>query len=469
MLLLVRVIPPSEYGRAGAVVGLLSVLNAFNCSGFMRAALQSTEDVEPNWSQHWSAGLYIQIALSLGCHALASLCRLADQYRPIATLLHLAAFGFLIDCPNCLGGLMLKRRMDFRRLRILSMIATLLSVGATVTLGLSGWGAFGIVLGYNVIPGVPCAIDLLLIRRWRPAAGWWRWPDWKTYRPALRFGMQQAAAGLLSGGRGALEAAVLPGAFGFVTMGLWNRAQALYATTAGRAGSVLVETVYPLLPRSAADGLRYPRHATLFLQGILWIALPAAVFLGLEGPQLSRLVYGNKWLAADPLLWPGAVAGLGLAAWGAGSAVMLAASRLRACFQLDVLAACTSAGALAVIWTGGGMGRYAWAVAAAQLLLAAVALRRAAELLRPDWSRVVLWPALAGSLAGAAAVLLWRDRAGAWPPPVSVLGSIAVFAAAYLVAVRILFPGSLFELVERLPGAPRVKGWLRLRAAEAKT
>jgi O-antigen/teichoic acid export membrane protein len=469
MLVLVRVIPPAEYGRAAAVVGLLALLNTLNCQAFLSHALQEPEGTEPDWSLHWSAGFYIQGALSLACHAMAGLLWFIDSYRPLAALMHLAALGFLLDWPSQVGLTMLRRAMDFRRMRLLSSINVFVKLLTILALGLAGAGAYAIVLGSNVLLGLGFAIDLLLIRRWRPSAGWWQWPDWKAYRPALRFGMQQAAAGLLAGGRGALEAAVLPGAFGFVTMGLWNRAQALYATTAGRAGSVLVETVYPLLPRSAADGLRYLRHATLFLQGVLWIALPAAVFLGLEGPQLSRLVYGNKWLAADPLLWPGAVAGLGLAAWGAGSAVMLAANRLRACFQLDVLAACTAAGALAVIWTGGGMGRYAWAVAGAQLLLAVVALGRAADLLRPDWSRVVVWPALAGSLAGVAAVLLWRDRAGIWPPPVSVLGSIAVFAAAYLVTVRILFPGPLFDLVERLPGAPRVKGWLRLPPAEAKT
>ncbi len=39
----------------------------------------------------------------------------------------------------------------------------------------------------------------------------------------------------------------------YATIGLFNGAQALFATTVGRVGSLLVETVYPLMSRYAAN------------------------------------------------------------------------------------------------------------------------------------------------------------------------------------------------------------------------
>src|ERR1700741_1470280 len=60
MLILVRVIPPAEYGRVSVVLGFLLLMNTLNSGVFVRQALQLPDRVEPDWDLHWSAGLYIQ-------------------------------------------------------------------------------------------------------------------------------------------------------------------------------------------------------------------------------------------------------------------------------------------------------------------------------------------------------------------------------------------------------------------------
>jgi len=63
MLVLVRIIPPVEYGRFGAVLGLLMLLNSFGFGGFVAQAMQLTDGREPDWSLHWSAGLGVTMTL----------------------------------------------------------------------------------------------------------------------------------------------------------------------------------------------------------------------------------------------------------------------------------------------------------------------------------------------------------------------------------------------------------------------
>src|SRR5215475_5513289 len=291
MLLLVRVIAPDDYGRASAVVGLMTLLNAFGCSMFMSEALQLPD-----------AG---------ACQAVAGVFWLYPPYYEVAPLIHLAGAGLMLDWPNWMGGIMLRRELNFRRLQLLNGVATFVSLAVTLSLGIAGAGAYALVLGGNVARALPFGTDLLIVRGWRPAPGWWRWPDWAAYRPALRFGFQQSGSALLHGLRSALEAAVLPGALGFTAIGLFGRAQALSATTVGRVGSILIETVYPLLPRFAANAESYPRQATLYLQIVALCAVPGAVYIGVEGAALSQLLYGERWVAANPLILPCALIGLG--------------------------------------------------------------------------------------------------------------------------------------------------------------
>ena len=465
MLFLVRVIAPDDYGRAGAVIGLLTLLSAFSCSMFMAEALQLPDGVEPDWTLHWSAGFYIQLALALACQAVAGVCWFYPPYYEIAPLMHLVGIGLMLDWPNWLGGVMLRRELNFRRLQVLNGVTTLVSLGVTLGLGVAGAGAYALVLGGNVARALPFGADLLIVRGWRPARGWWRWPDWSAYRPALRFGFQQTGSALLHGLRGALEGAVLPGALGFTAIGLLGRAQALSATTVGRVGGIVVEAVYPLLPRFAANARSYPRQATLYLQIVCLFAVPGAVYIGIEGSALSQLLYGARWVAANPLILPSALIGVGQLVFLAASGILLAANRLRICLLLDVAAAVIAALVVSAAWTRGGLAVYVWVAAAGQLAAAGVALRAAGPLLVKRWLVASVVPALVASAAGGALILaldpLWLPLA----PAFRLAASATVFTLGATLALRCAYPSSLTAVLSRLPGGSRFLGWLGLRPA----
>lgn len=465
MLFLVRVIAPDDYGRAGAVVGLLTLLSAFSCSLFMAEALQLADGVEPDWTLHWSAGFYIQLTVTLACQAMAVVFWLYPPYYEIAPLMHVVGIGLMLDWPNWMGGIMLRRELNFRRLQVLNGVTTLVSLGVTLGLGVAGAGAYALVLGGNVARALPFGFDLLIVKGWRPAPGWWRWPDWSAYRPALRFGFQQTGSALLHGLRGALEAAVLPGALGFTAIGLLGRAQALSATTVGRVGGIVVETVYPLLPRFAANPQSYPRQAALYLQIVCLVAVPGAVYIGIEGAALSQLLYGERWVAANPLILPSALIGLGQLLFLAASGILLAANRLRVCLLLDVAAAAIAALFVGAAWTRGGLAVYVWVAAAGQLGAAGIALRAAGRLLVKRWLFASVVPALVSSAAGGALILVFDPLWSSLAPALRLAASGSVFSVGTMLALRCAYPSSLTAVLSRLPGGSRFLGWLKLRPA----
>src|SRR5205809_2698417 len=159
-----------------------------------------------------------------------------------------------------------------------------------------------------------------------------------------------------------LESLVLPGALGYEALGLLNRAQVLFSTTVGRVSGLVLETVYPLLPRSTGDPAQFARHATLFVQTMLLISVPGAVFVGLEGQSLSRLLYGLKWIAADPLIVPGTIFAWGVSTVLVFTSVLQAQNRLRIAFLSNLIAVSLSVPPIIVVLTGGNAPAYAWAL-----------------------------------------------------------------------------------------------------------
>ncbi len=464
MMVLVRVLGPEAYGQAGVVSGFLAVLNVFCVAGFMRQALQLPDGMEPDWSLHFTAGFHIQLTASIVGHLAAGVCWFFESLRPVAPLLHIGAVGILLDWPSQLGAWMYMREMNYKRMRMVDIIAVLAKQMVTLMLALGGAGAYAIVIGSNVAT-LPFMLDLFLLRRWRPSSRWWRWPNWSAYRPALKFGLQNIGSGLLQSGPGALASAILPGALGYTAIGFWGRAQGLYSISLGQCQTVLSEVSYPLLPRFAPDPERFARVATNFTRVMLLVMVPGALFLAQEGVAISRLVYGEKWAGADSLLWPGVLAGLGAGVFNLGSMMFLALNRLRVCLTLSVVWAVFVFAALGVPLWGGDMVTYAWATALLQLLAGFAVLIYAGQLLEQGWPRKVIWPPVIASATATAVVMGGHIWLAQLAPAGRLVASAALFGAVSLTALRVAFPESLMDLLALIPGGERINRWLGLRGA----
>ena len=457
MLVLVRIVPARDYGRAAAVVGILGFVNLFSAHLFLDHALQLPDDRKPDWDLHWTWGFYIQMLLAIVCHGLAAVCWFVPAYRPIAPLAHVAAFGVMLDWPNSFGATILRRSLNLRRIRIVAGVGVALRLATTVALALAGKGAYAIVIGNNVVTAIPFGVDLLLVRGWRPKPGWWRLPAWHAYAEQRRFGLQRTGSNLIGGLRVALEAAVLPAPLGFAALGLLNRAQALYATSIGRVGGVLSEVAYPFLPRVAHERDRFASYATTYLQVLLLISIPGTLFVGQQGPILSRVLYGSKWIAMDPLIWPGALVGLALAVFSTASSIVMAAGRLRACLVLDAIAALAGALALVVAYLTRQALPYSWALAAGELTAAAIAVWWMSQFLERHWLQRAVLPPIAAALGGLAVAQVAAFQTVGARPVLALAAMTALYFVACLVVLRLCFKAALNHLLDVVPAGDRIR------------
>ncbi len=244
-----------------------------------------------------------------------------------------------------------------------------------------------------------------------------------------------------------------------------NRAQALFNSTLGRLGNVFVETAYPLLPRYSGDRRQYTRQATEFAQSILLVMIPGTFYLGLEGAAISRVLYGEKWVDADPLIWPGALLGLGLAMLTVSTSILLAVNRLRACFLLSVMSAALGAPLVTLAWVTQNLVFYAWSLAVGQLVAGLIAFATAASLFNRGWLRTVLVPPVASSVFAAGLALVAHDTVGQGPLWIHLSLSLALYVLATLLILRAFFLDAFAILMSRFPGGSRMQDWLGPRPA----
>jgi O-antigen/teichoic acid export membrane protein len=244
-------------------------------------------------------------------------------------------------------------------------------------------------------------------------------------------------------------------------MGLINRAQALFQGTLGRFSGLVMGSAYLVLPRLAANPTEYPRQASAFFQTTLLGLIPGACFVALDGPQLSRLLYGYKWVAADPLLVPGTMAGMFAVILLVAKNILLAANKLRACYVVNAAAAACAVIPVVITRFGGGAVTYIWIVVAFQCVAFGISMVAARSLLTRAAALGFVPPVCAAGL-GALGVFLSRKHSVRLPLAGQVAFDGLLYALIVVATLRLGFPQALTGMLQYLPGGSTIRRLLRL-------
>jgi O-antigen/teichoic acid export membrane protein len=347
----------------------------------------------------------VQLTLFAITNAAAVVLSATATMASIAPLLHIASLGLVLDWPAQVASVKLRRELRFERLKLISVAAVAVHLSSSIVLASLGFGAMALIIGANVLSAVPMSFMFLIVDRWRPRHRWLFVPHADDCKEMMSFGMQQIAGSILQSIRSAAESVVLTKTFGVASFGLVNRALALYQSTIGRLSLLFLTTAYPVLPMESADAQRYARRASRFIEAALILGIPGAVFIVLEGAQVSRVLYGGKWTEANPLLAPAAISLAAATLTSAASSVLLGIGRVRQSVVIEALVPASGLLALMATAVTDAPIHYLWTVAVLQVVSAIVGFIVAAPLMERDWMVRGLWPAAAVSVAGTIAVL----------------------------------------------------------------
>jgi O-antigen/teichoic acid export membrane protein len=295
--LVIRILAPADYGLFAMTSVVLVLLTLFNGMGFANAVIQQRDGGEQQLRQLFGLLLLFNGALAAIQVAIAPL--VADYYRQpiVADLLRFQALIYLTNPFFALGYTVLLRKMDFRRQGQVNIAAAL--VGALTALGgaLAGWGVWTLVAA-PLASFATRGFGMVL------AARTLIWPsfDFRGARALADYGgilmvtqvfwFVQTQADILIAGRN-----FAPTQLGFYTTALF-------------LASIFVTKVVPPLNEVAFSAYTQIQHdpdavAANFLKSvrvIMTLAMPFCLGLAAVAEPAVRVLLGDKWLPAAPLV-----------------------------------------------------------------------------------------------------------------------------------------------------------------------
>ena len=237
--------------------------------------------------------LLLSVAMYLTLFGCAGTAARALQTPELVTVLRVTGLGLLLVPLRSVPAAILERRLQLNRLTTIGLFSTVIQGCLILTLVLSGWGYWSLIVGY-MVPRVLNVLFLAWQISWVPR---FRWPGgWSN--PLVSFGIHYTGSRLCWFIYRNVDYLIVGRLMGPIALGYYSFAFMLISMPVDKIVATCNQVAFPIFCRMSHDLERvrdwYLRLSILF--GVL--ATPALVGLALVANDAILVALGQKWTPA---------------------------------------------------------------------------------------------------------------------------------------------------------------------------
>jgi O-antigen/teichoic acid export membrane protein len=292
-LILARILSPDEFGLIGMITVFLAVAQSVTDSGFGQALIRKKDVTESDYSTVFYYNLAAGLLLFLVFYITAP--AIADFYRrpELIQLSRVLGIIILLNSLSITQRTILTRKVNFRHLMKVNLVAAVISGTAAIIMALSGFGVWSLVWR-AIINSIIQAIMLFYSNRWVPAPVF----SGESFRSLFSFGSRLLVSGLIDTIYRNLYLLIIGRFFSASDLGFYTRADQFSRLASQNLTGTVQRVSYPVLSQVQDDnerlkaGYRKLILSTMFVTFFLMLGMAAVA-----KPMIITLI-GEKWLPA---------------------------------------------------------------------------------------------------------------------------------------------------------------------------
>lgn len=462
---LARFVHPGGFGLvalAGACVAFLQVVLS---QGFSTAIIRRTELQRGHLDSAFWTNLAIAAVLFGATQALAGpVARMLGQpglapvLRALSIVLPLAALSVVQTA-------LLVRSLRFRSLAARTLVSTVAGAAAGIGLAVAGAGVWSLVAHQVVTSGT----GVLCL--------WWA-SDYRPGRNGSRrhlkdlFGFSLGVTGhkIVTFFSERSDEIAVGTLLGPVALGYYAVARKVVVLVVRAMTTPPKQVALPVFARMQEEPERLGRAFTKAFGLTALISFPAFAGIAAVAPDAVRVLFGDRWAEAAPLLTVLSLYGLATSASCLFFPLVMAVGRSGAWLALQGTYAAVAAGACFLGTRWGAIG-VAWAMGGSAILFAGVTLllvHRLASVAVGPVARATVVPAAGTGLMFVAVRGLDTVTAGRLPAWAALVAAVAAGAAVYVAAVLLLSGQARAQAAELVRRAKNRMPSVRTAGAETR-
>ncbi|AEF99633.1 lipopolysaccharide biosynthesis protein [Methylomonas methanica] len=332
IMLISRLLTPKEigiYSVASAVTGIAQMLRDFGVGNYLIQERELTKDriraaLSVTCVTSWSAGALLYFARSW----------VAEFYREpgLEDLIAIQCLNFLLLPFSAPVLALMRRDLQFGVLLRINLLSCITQFVVSVSLAISGYGYLS--MAWASVANLVCTVLLVSANRPRQA---WLLPGFKEWRRIANFGVQSSAAAIITEIAMSMNDLVLGRFLGFQAVALYSRAQGLIYLFHRDMMDAVRKVAFPAFAQAVREDKDLLKAYLLSVNYVTVFAWPFYAFLGLYTQEIIRLMFGDQWDAAAPLVKILVFAGAVGALWNLATNAVVALGKINSILRSELI------------------------------------------------------------------------------------------------------------------------------------
>jgi O-antigen/teichoic acid export membrane protein len=295
--ILARLLTKDDFGLVAIAVVVTNFLSIAKDLGVGAALIQRREDVDEAANTVFTINLILGLFLSAIVIPLAPLCALYFKDPMITPVLRWLGVSFAINALGAVHVVMLTRELDYRRKFIPDMGNTIIKGVASIGLAYAGFGVWSLVYG-QILGALASVILVWIIFPWRPRLTLNR----QITRTLMKFGVSATLGDALSVFIDNLDYLIVGRVFGLVALSIYTLAYRLPEMLLIGNLWVMKGVTFPAFSSIQDKPAEMRRGVLASIRLIQLIVVPISLGLLIAADPIIRVVFGEQWLEAIPVL-----------------------------------------------------------------------------------------------------------------------------------------------------------------------
>lgn len=290
MLVMARLLTPSDYGMMGLAVIFIAVSNTLVDSGFSQALIRKQNRTELDKSTVFYFNIIVSLLLYILCYIGAPY--VADFYKlpDLTDIIRVISLSVIINSFAVVQRAQFLINVDFKSQAKCSLIAAIISGCVGIFMAYNGYGVWSLVV-QQLVSGLINTCALWIISNWRPTYGY----SWKSFNDLFSFGSKMMASGLLDTAYREIYPIIVGKLFSPDNLGHYTRAKHFAEFPSSNLTAIMQRVTYPVLCEIQNEDERLREVYRKFLKMSTYIIFPLMMGLSALAHPFIRIAIGVQW------------------------------------------------------------------------------------------------------------------------------------------------------------------------------
>jgi len=294
-MVLARLLLPSDFGTIGMLMIFMAVSDVFISGGFGQALIQKKDVSHVDYCTVFFWNLVASVCIYVVLFFCAPLIAHFYNMPDLSSVLRIYSISLIISGLSVIQNTQLQKSLQFKKLYIRTIIATLLGTAVAIFMALSGFGIWSLVIS-SLVSSFFGSLLLWIVSPWRPSLVF----SWVSFKGLFNFGSLMALSSIVDQLYQEIQGLLIGRIYSASDLGYYTQARKLQNIPTTSLSQIVSQVTFPVFSKIQNQKDHLKESVRKVSKAVTFLNFPLMMMLAVIAPSLIRLFYGQNWDASIP-------------------------------------------------------------------------------------------------------------------------------------------------------------------------